>query len=305
LTFSPEAYAAAPLAVADAAASTDEADRKEAERILGACAEYCRKLRDAAFFYICEEAIKETTHALVSSDRLAELALRPRDTSYQVAESADGEMTGWVVERAQIMSIRNVDRLGYSCDYQMIRRFGEIEERRIILKANGRRITDRVELLEERRYAVLAPVVAALGLLDADRQTLFHFRISGDDKVSGRAALILDAAPKLGDADGVRSAKVWLEKGSGRILRCEIEGVPLEGYDDVLGEAVMLNIRPYFLRVYEFRIEHDGLLLPDRTAVRIEYPALIRNRRETKSKIDIAYRDFKFFTVETGHEIIK
>jgi TonB family protein len=305
LTFSPEAFAAAPLAVEDAAASTDEDARQGTDGILSASAEYCRKLREAALFYVCEETIREITHGLVSAERLAEIALRPRDTTVQVTESADGQMTGWLVERPQIIERRRADRFGYSCDYQMIRRFGAIEERRIVLKANGRRIADRVELLEERRYAVLAPVVSALGLLAADRQPLFHFRISGDDKVSGRAALILDAVPKLGDADGVRSAKVWLEKGSGRVLRCEIEGVPLEGYDDVLGEAVMLNIRPRFLRTHEFETEHDGLLLPDRTEVRVEYPALARNRWETKAKIDLAYKDFKFFTVETGHQVIK
>jgi len=273
--------------------------------ILEACAAYSRKLRAAALYYICEEAIKETTHALVSSDRLAEVALWPRDTTYQVSESSDGEMTGWIVEKPQIMSVRNVDRLSYGCDYQMIRRFGEIEERRILLKENGRRISDRVELLDERRYSVLSPIVTVMGLLDEDRQPMFQYRIVKEDKVAGRRALVVEALPKFGYAEVVRSAKAWLEKGSGRILRCEIEGVPLEGYDDILTEAVLLNIRPRFLRTYEFGTEHDGLLLPDRTEVRVEYPALVQNRWETKSKIDIAYKDFRFFTVETGHEIIK
>ncbi|OGD17966.1 MAG: hypothetical protein A2W03_15145 [Candidatus Aminicenantes bacterium RBG_16_63_16] len=302
-TFSPEAYADEITAVEELPATADTDAGKELDEILGACATYCRKLREAALFYICEETIREITHGLVSSDRLAELSLKPRDTTTQVNESPDGQMTGWIVEPAEIVDRRRAERIGYSCDYQMIRRFGEIEERRIVLKANGRKITDRIELLEESRYASLSPIVSALGFLDEDRQPLFRYRIVKEDKLSGRDALIIEAGPKLGDADGVRSARAWLEKGSGRILKCEIEGVPLEGYDDILGEAVLLNIRPYFMRTYEYRMENNGMLLPDRTAVRIEYPSLMRNRRETKSKIDIAYKDFRFFTVETGHDI--
>jgi TonB family protein len=303
--FDPRGYAEEMTTVDENPAAVDEISRKDMKRILNGCAAYCRKLADAALFYICVETIKETAHALGSSDRLAQLAMRARDYGVQVTESVDGQMTGWVVDKPQVMSIRNVDRISYNCDYQMIRRFGEIEERRIVLKVNGRRITDRVELLEESRYSALTPVVSALNILVEDRQPLFYYRLIKEDNVLGKTAYVIEAVPKLGDADGVRSAKAWVEKGSCRILKCEIEGVPLDGYDDVLSEAVLLNIRPFFLRTYEYRVENSGVLLPDRTTVRIEYPGLTPNRRETKSKIDLNYKDFKFFSVQTGHEIIK
>jgi TonB family protein len=303
--FDPRGYAEEMTTVDENPAAVDEISREDMERILNGCAAYCRKLADAALFYICEETIKETTHALGSPDRLAELALRARNYMVQVTESADGQMTGWLVDKPQIIERRRAERLGFDCDYQMIRRFGEIEERRIVLKENGRRITDRVELLEESRYSALAPIASALNILAEDRQPLFHYRVLKEDKVFGKTAYVIEVVPKLGDADGVRSAKAWLEKGSGRILNCEIEGVPLDGYDDVLSEAVLLNIRPFFLRTYEYRVENSGVLLPDRTTVRIEYPGLMPNRRETKSKIGLDYKNFKFFSVQTGHEIIK
>ena len=305
LRFDPMAYAEEVTSVDENPAVVDATAREEMEKILNGCSAYCRKLADAALFYICEETIKEITHALVSADRLAQLPLRGRDYGIQVTESADGQMTGWLVDKPQIIERRRAERLGFDCDYQMIRRFGEIEERRIVLKENGRRITDRVELLEESRYSALAPIASALNILAEDRQPLFHYRVLKEDKVFGKTAYVIEVVPKLGDADGVRSAKAWLEKGSGRILNCEIEGVPLDGYDDVLSEAVLLNIRPFFLRTYEYRVENSGVLLPDRTTVRIEYPGLMPNRRETKSKIGLDYKNFKFFSVQTGHEIIK
>jgi TonB family protein len=302
--FDPEAYAA-EISFVDAGRTphAGAAALEALERILAACADYLRELSEAALFYIAEETIREITHALGSPERLAELALRGRDFAVQVAESADGRMTGWVVDKPQIMNRRTIERLTYICDYQMIRRFGEIEERRIVLRENGRRIADRVELLEESRYSALAPVTAAASILAEDRQPLFNYRILKEDKVNGKSAYVIEAVPKLGDADGVRLAKAWVEKESHRILKCETEGVPLDGYEEVLNEATLLNIRPYFLRTHEFRIEHGGILFPDRTAVRIEYPSLMPGRRESKSRIDIAYKDFKFFTVETGHAI--
>jgi TonB family protein len=303
--FDPQVYSSETSNVVEIPARMDAAGQKELERVLGGCAEYCQKLGNAALFYICEETIKEATHALVSPDRLAELSLRARDTAVQVYEGADGQMSGWVVDKPQIMSIRNVERLSYECDYQLIRRFGDIEERRIVLKDNGRKITDRVDLLTDERYSTLSPIVSMLKLLDKDHQPLFNYRILKEEKVSGKEAYVMEAIPKLGDADGVRSAKAWVDKAGFQILKCEIEGVPLDGYDDVLNDAVLLNVKPFFLRTYEFRVEKSGLMFPDRTKVLIEYPSVRPNSRETKSKIELNYKDFKFFTVESEGEIKK
>ena len=301
--FDPRIYAEEMTFIEASPAVPDMTTREKTEAILSGCAAYCRTLADAALFYVCEETIKETTLGLGSPDRLAELAFRARDFAFQVTESADGQMSGWLVDKPLIIERRRAERLNYECDYQLIRRLGGIEERRIIIRANGHKIADRVELLEKSRYSSLAPIASALSILDKDRQALFTYRILKEDKIFDKNAYVIEILPKLGDADGVRSARAWIEQGSCRILRCEIEGVPLEGYDDILSEAVLLNIRPYFLRTFEYQTEKNGVLFPDHTMVRVEYPSLTPKRRETKSKMDVSYKDFKFFTVETGHEI--
>ena len=123
--------------------------------------------------------------------------------------------------------------------------------------------------------------------------------------MSGKDAYILEVIPKFADADGVCSAKVWVEKGGFQILKSEIEGVTLYGYDDVLREAVFLNIKPFFLRTYDYNVEKNGVMLPKQTTVLIKYPSIMSSRRETKSKIELSYKDFKFFIVETATEIKK
>jgi hypothetical protein len=282
-------------------AAGDEAGRAEMQTILAGCAEYCRKLADAALFYTCDETISETNHYLKAPDQLAQARFTYDQVIYEDARG----WTGVLVDRPQIMDRRKIERLTYDCDYQLIRRFGDIEERRIVLKDNGRKITDRVDLLTDERYAALSPIVSMLKLLDEDHQALFNFRVLKEEKVFGREAYVIEVVPKLGDADGVQSAKVWVDKAGFQILKSEIEGVPLDGYDDVLNEAVLLNVKPLFVRTYDFRVEKSGVMFPDRTKVLIEYPSIRPNSRETKSKIELNYKNFKFFKVESEEEIKK
>lgn len=299
--FDPRTYSEGVKYVEGSPAAVDEISPEELGRILVGCAEYCRKLADAALSYVCEEKINETNHFLKPPD---DLAAARRSYEQVVYEDARG-MTGVLVDFPQIMDRRKIERLIYDCDYQLIRRFGDIEERRIVLKENGRRINDEVKLLGDDRYSVLSPIVSSLKILDKEHQPLFNYRIIKEDKVSGKSAFVLEASPKFGDADGVRSAKLWVDKERFQVLKSEIEGVPLDGYEDVLSDAVLLNINPFFLRTYEFRIEKGGVLFPDRTTVQIEYPTIMRGRRETKAKIELTYKDFKFFTVQTEGAIKK
>ncbi len=300
-TFDPAAYSQGIKYTEEMPEPADDASRKELEKTLHDLAEYCKKMADAALFFVCEETIKETNHFLKPPDRLATVRQRYEQVFYEDTRG----MIGILVDSPQIMDPRKIERLIYNSDYQLIRRFGDIKERRILLNENGLKIKDEVKLLEEDRYSVLSPVVSLLKIFDNDHQSLFNYRILKEDRVFGKDAYILEAVPKFVDADDVRSAKVWVDKKHFQILRGEIEGVPLDGYDDVLSDAILLNVRPFFLRTYEFQVEKNGVLFQDQTSVRIEYPSLIPNRRETKSVIKITYKNFKFFAVETEQQIKK
>lgn len=286
----------------DIPSGPSDAVNEDLERILIGCADYCRKLAEAALFYICEESINETTYSLLPPDRLAEVI---QNYSYDFYESPDGRSIGVVAVKPQIMSSRDIRRISYSCDYQLFRKSEDILERRIVLKDNGRKITDRVELLDEKRYSIISPIASALAVIGKDRQFLFKYRILEAEKISGKNAIIIEALPRSGDADGIRSAKIWINKSDFQILKIEIEGVPIEGYDDILSEAAQLNIEPFFLRTYEFRVEKKGFLFPERTSVQVEYPSFPRSRREIKSKLELNYKNFKYFMVETGYDTKK
>ncbi len=270
-------------------------------RILTGCAEYCRKLADSALFFICEETIKETHHQLKHSQELNNIYFKHEETIF---ESPDG-MKAVLVRRVQIMDPNRTERKTFTCDYQLIKKGESIEQQRIVLKEDGRVLTDRTKRLEEKRYAVLKPIFAALQVLAPDRQSRFDFRLLGEERIRGRDVYILEAVPKSGNADGVLSAKLWVEQSDFRILKSEITGVPIDGYEDVLKDCIFLNIEPDFVTTHEYRIERNGVFFPESSSVKVGYRGLVRGRPVSKLKTDLSYGKYKFFTVETGHQVIK
>ena len=300
--FDPRLYSEEITSREEAPAGSDQASREELRRILGGCAEYCRKLAGSVLDFICEETISETHHQVKEGIDPRDLRFTQTEVIWQNPQTGGGLSRKWVT---QIMDPSRTERNTYTCDYQFIKKGDRIEERRILLKENGRKVTDRKKLLEEKRYSVLKPIFASLQVLDQDHQPLFNYKILEEEKVHGKKAFVIEAVPKSGDADGVRSAKVWVDKESFQILKSEIEGIPLESYEDVLKDSVLLNIKPLFLTTHEYRVEKKGVLFPERTTVRVEYRGLRHGRPVSKLKTDMTYKKFKFFVVETEDKIIR
>jgi TonB family protein len=286
---------------AEEPANKGQASQSELWKILDLSAEYCRKLAGSALFFICEETISETHHQVNPE-------IDPRDLKFTMSDLLweDSRGGGLLMKRnIQIMDPRRTERNIYICDYQLIKKRDTIEEQRIVLRENGRKIGDPNKLMKNARYSVLKPIFASLQILDRDHQPLFNYAILDEEKVFGKRAYVIEAIPKSGDADGVRSAKIWVEKNGFQILKCEIEGIPLDGYEDVLTDCIRLNIKPVFLTTHEYRIEKNGVLFPERSMVRVEYRGLYPGRPAVKLKTDLTYDKYKFFTVDTQHEIIK
>jgi hypothetical protein len=150
------------------------------------------------------------------------------------------------------------------------------------------------------------PILTGLKILSAGRQGLFMFRLTGEGKVQGRECDIMEALPKRGNEEGIELARVWIDKKDYRTRKIEIEGVPVEGFEEVLADCVQLSIHPRFVATNEYGTDYKGVLLPSRTAVRIEYP-VPRSLGGTvlKTTIDMKYSKYRYFGVKTESQIIK
>lgn len=269
--------------------------------VLAGSADYCRSLSDSMLDYVCEETINEIGYRLREDPQLEVdyyKTFGPIRTNLGVA-------TGAVSARLTLMDPQLTTRTRFLCDYQIVKDRDLIKERRIILKRDGKKIPEGI-VLEEKRYSVLMPILKGVRILSTKRQGLFTFRLIGDGKFQGRPCDIVEAFPKSGNDEGTESAKIWIDKENYRILKCEIEGVPIEGFEEVLADCAQLGIHPRFVTTCEYGTQYKTVSLPSHTAVRIEYPvSRSLGGLVLKSTIDTKYSKYRYFDVKTEHSLIK
>jgi TonB family protein len=274
-----------------------EPSLEKVRTVLDRCADYCGKLAGAVMDFVCEERIKETHYSLLKNLHWGMLIVR---------NEPHGQ-GGWLVvgKPIQIMDPKLTKRNDFLCDYQIVRKGGRIDERRFILKENGHNIAEQKKLLEEKRFSGLSSLFASLRILLKDQQSRFNFRIIDEEKTNGKRAYVIEAIPKSGDEDGIWSAKIWIDKESFQILKIEIEGVPIDGYEDILNDCAILNIKPFFVMTHEYQMEKNGVLFPSRSKIHAAYPGIDYQGPVTKNEIDLTYGKYKFLTVDTDSRIIK
>ncbi len=274
----------------------------EVSRVLAGAAGYCQKLLSSILDVVCNETIKEIRYR-IRPDLEKQQLLFSREVSRHYTNR--GVAVVAVGVGFQLMNPRLTERNGFDCDYQVIGDGGAVKERRIILKLNGRKMNGDT-YLEESRFSVLQPILAGTKVLSTERQSLFQYRITDEGKARGRRCYQVEARPKFGNENGIELARVWVDKETSQIVRCELEGIPVEGYEDVLKDCALLNIKPLFLIRHEYGPEKNGVLFPFRSTVRVEYPMPLNlGGRVLKLTVDLRYDKHKFFTVETEDKVIK
>lgn len=302
--FDPEKYASFERAAkgSDVEQVTDESlSQGSLQEILNDCAVYCRKLESAALFFVCEEKLMEIhNYFSAGKSRIITMEEEGRGRDQYGTPIYQG-----VFRKVRVIEPDRTEKNQYVSDYQLIRKDGQVQERRIVLKKNGRDTSGQKEYLENSHYSVLMPIFAVMQLLSGERQTQFNYRLLPEDTTAGIEAYIIEAMPKLGTAGNVERARIWVAKRGYQILMVEIEGVPLAGYDDVFQDAAALLIKPSATITNFFQAGKNGIMFPSRVMVDVRYPANLQDAFVTKLKIDMNYDKYKFFAVETEHQIIK
>lgn len=303
VNFTREAYRTqeeSPENVKGASAGLKSSSHAEVANILEKSAEYCDKLEGVALDYICEEAIRDVFYHFMTKE---EMDKRGIVLSFV---SRAGSVSQLGISFISSHNPERTERNEYVCDYLLVKKGDRTEDRRIILRENGRERPNRTKLLEERRLSTLLPFLAPVRLIGRDRQPLFDYRLLKEEKLKGKDFFLIEALPKTGDAGGIERGKVWVEKKNCRILKVEITGVPLEGYESVLREIVQYNLTPKFLTTYFYQIEKKGLAFPSSAEIRVDYPSSLSAYSYVKKiQTDIKYDKYKFFTVETEGSVKK
>ena len=298
--FSPEKYV-----LIDRSVSAEERNKKDMDyitqnrlqNILNDCAEYCRKLNGSALDFVCEESIRET-HQYI------ELEEMPKLSETKQERWGDRSYFGLFRTFKKNYSIRSAS-YKYLCDYQLIKTGDSIKEQRMILKEGRKNISASKKKLEEMRFLVLRPLFAGIQTLGQNSQEMFDYSIIDEDKIGGVKTYIIEAVPLYRNIGSVEIARIWVNKQNSQILKVVINGLPLEGFDDVWQDTTWLAITPESTITHIYKLERNGVMFPIRSSVHVEYPPVGLQERIEKINLDMRYDKYKYFTVETEHRIIK
>ncbi|HZX09811.1 MAG TPA: hypothetical protein VFG01_02600 [Acidobacteriota bacterium] len=255
----------------------------ELTSILENCAEYCEKLAHTSLYFECIEEIKETINTIIYP------TLKKRGRS-PVKMGLDY----YIHHR-----VRPIERNHYVYDYQLIRKDRAIDERRIFLKEDGEKIHKENAPLKTKRFTYKHVIFGPIGLLSRKAQLNHTYEVISEKKFKGEQVFVIRATPR--DKQKVKHlyGDIWVRKKDFAILKIEWDQQSLKNYEWMKQEAEKHHADPKTLLVSEYSYEHKGILFPSSYRIQEMYYFKWSPGRFVKSKTEVIYRDYRFFTVET------
>jgi hypothetical protein len=237
--------------------------------ILEKTGEYCRRLASASLDFVCQEEIKERLYY----------------SPYA---------------KPMYLGGRFYRENRYLYDYQLIRKSGQMLEKRILLEENGKKKIEADAELKtkqfEHKYVIFGPV----GLLSPENQLYLSYQIEKEAKLGGENVVIIDAKPKNPEDGSRLYGKVWIREGDFSILKIEWDQSSMGNIEGIMEIAEKLKAKAYITFVSEYGYEKNGIRFPSKYSVVEEY--IIGKERRSRirySHTAVTYKNYKFFTVET------
>ena len=259
--------------------------------VLGSAREYCAKLERAAIDFVCVEEVEE---------RL-DLSLDDRFSLEERARVATIRDPGTQIDtRRRFVVRRNPKQKNtYLYDYQFVRREGQVEEKRVLLKKNGRKADpeDPAPRLGAFNYSDV--LLAPLRLLDQRFQAYYSYRIRGLDSISGTDAWILEVVPRVKGVARYLGGRIWLKRDDSSVLRIEWDPATFGHYEEIIARAESYKAIPEVRSVTDFGFEKNGLRFPSSDLTEEAYREA-DGKLFIRARTQITYKDYKFFSVETS-----
>ncbi len=242
--------------------------------ILKNCADYCDRLANSVLFFICTEKITEKvqyTRAVVTTNRAG------------------------VLPRVYGSSIKNV----YIYDYQLFRKRGQIKEKRILIEQNGEKKHEENAQLKTRFFDHENIIFGPIGLFSSFWQAYHEYKILKEVRFKGDRVFLIEAVPKPESGIDHMYGKVWVRKSDFSILKIEWDQESIGGFELVEEIAAKLKAEPRITLSAEYGIEKNKIRFLSKYSLDEIYIIKRGRRRFQRSKTEVIYDNYKFFTVET------
>jgi hypothetical protein len=281
LCLPPGGGTAAPLPIPGRNAAP--APPTQLDALLAKAVEYCRRLESSAFDFVCREEISESI-----------------DPSLDAAKKTPPPDPGWTAYRGPTITLSMVRKIRHKFvyDYQCVRAGRTIREMRTQLEENGKKKVVPNAKLRTSVVVFGTALLGPVGLFGERFQPDYDFTVIGEGKIGKTKVLVIDARPKPG-APPSRNlyGKAWVDPATGDILKIEWSESRVGRFDIFEKRGRLYDRKPRLVISSEFSAEKNGIRFPSRLTIEEAY-LNDAGRAAVRSKTEVVYKDFKFFTVE-------
>jgi len=279
------ARSAAPIQKKKPAPKVEPRPDLPLEAILEKASAYCAKLERSAFDFVCREEIDERIDpSLDVGTRPPEMTSVPGSTRY----------SGPTIF---ITSVRKIKH-SYIYDYQCVRAGRTIREVRTLLREDGKKKVVPNADLATSIIVFANALMGPVGLFGERFRGSYDFAVAGEEKIGKTRVLIVDATPRPG-APPTRNlyGKAWIDPATGDILRIEWSENRVGHYGIFEERGKKFGRTPRLVIRSDFSAEKNGIRFPSRLFVEEAY-LKASGKAFVRSKTEVVYTDFKFFSVE-------
>jgi len=262
--------------------------------LLQKAAEYCRRLESSILDFFCREEVEETI----------DLTLEPEKPGAPLDEwrYLSGRNTGSIFYSAgKVKKFKN----SFVYDYQCLRADRVITEKRTLLREGAEERNEPNAKLELSGFVYFNNLLSPINLFGERSQPDYDYQIVGRERFERRRVIVVEAKLKAGVTEPkCLSGKAWIDPATADILKMELTQKPTGGLEIFAKQESQYKRKLRLTLRTEFSAEKNGIRFPSRLLIEESY---LNNmgRAFVRSKTEVVYKDFKFFTVTTESQIIK
>jgi hypothetical protein len=245
------------------------ADSAKLALILQKTADYCRRLEGALLDFVCIEEVKETLHYEVFEN----------DLDLGVYRGAD---------RAQENT--------FLYEYQLIRNADKTEETRTLIEKDGKKRREKATGVGTLRFRFENIIYGPVDLLKRAHQPHFNYSFVREEPKPEEGTIIIQAVPDPSEQEYCPFGKIWVRERDFAILKIDYDQRSIKTLYAENRDRSREKGEPQFELTSEFGVEKNGIRFPSRLVFQ-EVKVDKSGTKDVRSRAEITYRDYKFFTV--------
>ncbi|MDQ1351487.1 MAG: hypothetical protein QG657_1790 [Acidobacteriota bacterium] len=253
--------------------------KNKLKALLAIAAEYCEKLKNATYYFTCQEKITESSFA-----RQQEVSSDTYIYDYQIIIEDNGKIT----EKRSV-----IENTAYKDDLPKIKERAEINE-----------VRDLVITKFYSRYPFLMPVT----ILARENQKYFHYRLLVEEQIGGRQTFKISVEPRQNNLGAINYGVVWVDAVDGSVIKIELNPRAISGIERLQETAGRKGMKLKITDSHWYEIKKGGVRFPNRTEIHEAYLAPPAPGPESlgpsasleETRTIFSYSNYRFFKVNVN-----